>query len=101
MRVSWSEGRHPQTSFGINDIPVEDVLMNPTLPEMRSPSQLPLLKVKEPSVPLSLYERQVLEAILVRTKNRLERAEKWRSKAVHECTALRQRVAELVQRLNG
>jgi hypothetical protein len=98
MRVSWSEGRHPQTSFGINDIPVEDVLMNPTLSE--SPSSLQLTLLQEPSVPLTAYERSTLEALLVRTKHRLGRAEQWRTKASHECVELRRRVAELVQRLH-
>jgi hypothetical protein len=69
-----------------------------TLPETLPSEQLTLLD--EPSTPLSLHERQVLEALLVRTKTRLERAEGWRTKAVHECIELRRRVAKLIQQLN-
>ena len=69
-----------------------------TLPETLPSEQLTLLD--ESSTPLSLHERQVLEAILVRMETRLKRAEGWRSKAVHECVELRRRVAKLVQQLN-
>jgi hypothetical protein len=69
-----------------------------TIAEISPSEQLTLLE--ESAVPLSLPERQVLEAILVRTKHRLGRAEQWRTKAVHECIELRRRVAKLVQQLN-
>jgi hypothetical protein len=71
-----------------------------TLPEISSSAQQ-LTLITEPAVPLTAYERSTLEALLVRAKHRLERAEAWRSKAIHECLTLRQRIAELVQRLNG
>jgi hypothetical protein len=69
-----------------------------TIAEISPSEQLTLLD--ESSTPLSLHERHVLEAILVRMETRLKRAEGWRSKAVHECVELRRRVAELVHRLN-